>query len=233
MVLTDRDEAAARRTAAQLGARAGLRLDVRDPQAHHDVAAAAGELGRVRAWFNNAGVAPDGDLAALSDAQVREVVEVNLLGALWGTRAAFQAFGSQGGDVVITSSLFGLGPAPGLSAYAATQAALISLATSVHGETPPGVRIHALCPDGVDTEMLEAMNPAGAGHALLHSGRGLLTPEEVARVAVGLLGSRRVVRSLPAWRGAMVRGSGLVPGPATRALPRVVGRGRRAAARAD
>ena len=126
VVLTDRDEAAARRTAAQLGARAGLRLDVRDPQAHHDVAAAAGELGRVRAWFNNAGVAPDGDLAALSDAQVREVVEVNLLGALWGTRAAFQAFGSQGGDVVITSSLFGLGPAPGLSAYAATQAALIS-----------------------------------------------------------------------------------------------------------
>ena len=49
----------------------------------------------------------------------------------------------------------------------------------LHGETPPGVRIHALCPDGVDTEMLEAMNPAGAGHALLHSGRGLLTPEEV------------------------------------------------------
>ncbi len=233
VVVTDVDGAAARRTAEEIGARVGLAHDVRDPQAHHDVAGEAARLGRVRAWFNNAGVGHDGDLAALSDAQVRELVEVNVLGALWGTRAAFEAFGSRGGDVVLVASLAGLGPVPGLSVYAATKAAVVSLAMSVHAETPPGVRIHALCPDGVDTAMVQAMSPDGTARALAHSGGRLRTVDEVADVAVGLLGSRRVVRSVPAWRGGLVRTTAVAPGPAARLLPLFVGRGRRVAARSE
>ena len=62
---------------------------------------------------------------------MRSTVEVNLLGVLWGTRAAIDAFGSAGGDVVITASLPAHGPVPNLSAYAATKAAVVSLAASV------------------------------------------------------------------------------------------------------
>ncbi len=233
VVVTDVDGAAARRTAEEIGARAGLAHDVRDPQAHRDVVAQAARLGRVRAWFNNAGVGHDGDLAALSDAQVRELVEVNVLGVLWGTRAAFEAFGSRGGDVVQVASLAGLGPVPGLSVYAATQAAVVSLAMSVSAETPPGVHIHALCPDGVDTAMVQAMNPDGTARALAHSGGRLRTIDEVADAAVRLVGSRRVVRSVPAWRGGLVRTTAVAPGPAVRLLPLVVGRGRRVAARSE
>ena len=76
-------------------------------------------------------------------------------------RAALEAFGPEGGDVVNTASLSGLGPVPGLSVYAATKAAVVSLSTSVHAETPRNVRVHALCPDGVDTAMVDGMDPRG------------------------------------------------------------------------
>ena len=219
VVVTDLDAEAARRTATEVGAVAGLGHDVRDEAAHAEVAALAREHGRLVAWFNNAGVGDDGRLADLTSASVRRLVEANLLGTVWGTRAALAAFGPDGGDVVNTASLSGLGPVPGLSMYAATKAAVVSLTTSVHAETPRSVRVHALCPDGVDTAMVEAMDPHGMAKELNHSGGRLLTVDEVAEAAVAMLGSRRVVRSLPGWRGGLVRGTSLAPGVAMLGLP--------------
>jgi NAD(P)-dependent dehydrogenase (short-subunit alcohol dehydrogenase family) len=220
VVVTDLDGDGAVRTAAEIGAAEGLAQDVRDPTSHREVAEAAGRHGPLTVWFNNAGVAFDRDLVDLTDEQVRTTVEVNLLGVIWGTRAAVDAFGDAGGDVVITSSLSGHGPVPNLSAYAATKAAVLSLATSVNLETPRRVRVHALCPDGVATPMVEEM-VGGKAEKLIRSGGGLLTPEEVAAAAVGLVGSRRVVRTLPGWRGAVMRLGGLMPsqaGPAMKLL---------------
>ncbi len=57
-------------------------------------------------------------------------------------------------------------------------------------EAPRGVRVHALCPDGVDTAMVEAMDPDGPAKAIVHSGGRLLTVDEVAAEAVALIGSR-------------------------------------------
>ena len=165
VVVGDLDADAAAATAAEIGAAAGVAMDVRDPDAHRAVAAEASAHGRLVAWFNNAGVGDDGTLASLSDDQVRRLVEVNLLGAMWGCRAALAAFGPGGGDVVNVASLAGLGPVPGYSAYAATKAAVVSLSASVNAESPRGVRVHALCPDGVDTAMLAAQDPYGHGLA--------------------------------------------------------------------
>ena len=69
---------------------------------------------------------------------MRRLVEVNLLGTLWGMRAAIAAFGAAGGDIVNTASIAGLGPVPGYSVYAATKAAVVSASVSVHAETPRG-----------------------------------------------------------------------------------------------
>ena len=228
VVLTDIDGEGAAATAAEIGAAEGLAQDVRDPASHHQVAAAAARHGTLTAWFNNAGVGTDGLLAELTDDEVRAIVEVNLLGVMWGTRAALGAFGTAGGDVVITASLSGLGPVPGLSAYAATKAACVSLAMSVAIEAPPGVRIHALCPDGVATPMVEAMKDDGMGKRLVHSGGRLLSVEEIAKAAVDLVGSRRVVRTVPAWRGAVMRGSALAPSLAEGGLRLFAAQGKRA-----
>lgn len=228
VVVTDVDGEGAVRTAAEIGAVEGLAQDVRDPASHRDVAAAAARHGRLAVWFNNAGVGYDGRLSDLTDDQVRGLVEVNLLGVMWGTRAAVDAFGDAGGDVVITASLSGLGPVPGLSAYASTKAAVVSLAMSVNMETPGNVRVHALCPDGVATAMLDEMKSEGLAARLVHSGGRILSIEEIATAAVGLVGSRRVVRTVPTWRAAAARVSALVPSRAEGGLTLLSMQGKRA-----
>ncbi len=227
VVLTDLDADAARRTAAEVGAVAGLGQDVRDESSHAAVAAEAARHGRLSVWVNNAGVGFDGTLAEVGSEQVDALVDVNLKGVLWGMRAALVAFGDAGGDVVNVASASGLGPVPGLAVYAATKAAVVSVTMSVHVETPASVRVHALCPDGVDTAMVEAMDPDGAAKAMVHSGGRLLTVAETARAAVDLVGSRRVVRTLPGWRGGLIRLGPLLPSRSAAAFTAFEAVGRR------
>ncbi|MGZ4449775.1 MAG: SDR family NAD(P)-dependent oxidoreductase [Nocardioides sp.] len=228
VVVTDVDADGAARTAAEIGAAAGLAHDVRDPAGHRGAAEEAARHGVLVAWFNNAGVGDDGTLAELSDDVARRLVEVNLLGVVWGMRAALAAFGPAGGDIVNTASLAGLGPVPGYSLYAATKAAIVSLSMSGDAETPRGVRVHALCPDGVQTAMLDAQTPGGLGNLLVHSGGPILSVEEVADEAVALVGSRRVVRAVPGWRGGVVRLSALAPSVTARGVGLFAAQGRRA-----
>ncbi len=228
VLVTDIDGEAAARTAEEIGAVAGLTHDVRDPDAHRAVAAAATEHGRLAAWFNNAGLGTDGTISQRSDEEVRALVEVNLLGVIWGTRAALAAFGAADGDVVNIASLSGLGPVPGLTVYAATKAAVVSLSSSAHLETPARIRVHALCPDGVATDMLAAMDPEGMGRRLVFSGGRLLTVDEIAREAVALVGSRRVVRTVPGWRAAAMRAGALTPSQARPVMALLALQGKRA-----
>src|SRR6478672_4673107 len=228
VVVTDIDADAAIATAAEIGAIAGLGQDIRDPGSHRSVAEQAASYGVVTAWFNNAGIGDDGRLSEQSEEQVRRLVEINLLGTLWGMRAALDAFGDAGGDIVNTASLAGLGPVPGYAVYAATKAAIVSVSMSGHAETPGNVRVHALCPDGVQTAMLDAQTPGGLGTLLVHSGGRILTVDEVAAAAVDLVGTSRVVRAVPGWRGGVVRASALAPSVSSRALGLFAAQGRRA-----
>ncbi len=231
VVITDVDAAAVSSTASQIGAVLGMAQDVRDPASHRAVAQAARSHGRLTGWFNNAGVGFDGTLDELDDDRVRALVEVNLLGVLWGMRAALAAFEPGplgGGDIVNTASLSGLGPVPGLSVYAATKAAVVSATMSVAIEAPDGVRVHAILPDGVATPMVAAMSDTGLAKALVSSGGRLLSADEIAEAAVGLLGSRRVLRTVPAWRGAVMRGSSLAPSLAAGGMALFAAQGRRA-----
>ena len=129
---------------------------------------------------------------------------------------------------VNTASLAGLGPVPGYSVYAATKAATVSATMSVAAETPRRVRVHAICPDGVRTAMLDEQDPEGLGAALVHSGGRILSVEEIAEAAVGLVGSGRVVRTVPLWRGALMRTISLAPGVAAKGTALFAAQGRRA-----
>ncbi|MGH3361173.1 MAG: SDR family oxidoreductase [Nocardioides sp.] len=232
VVLTDVDGDAAAATAGEIGAAEGLAQDVRDVDSHRAVVAAAARHGVLTAWFNNAGVGDDGRLSEMTDDQVRRLVEVNLLGTLWGMRAAIEAFGQAGGDIVNIASLSGLGPVPGYSVYAATKAAVVSVTMSTDAETRRGIRVHAVCPDVVQTAMLtEGHTPGSLGSRLAHSGGRILTAEEVAEEAVDLVGSHRVVLSIPRWRGALVRTSALAPSIAKKGMRLLELQGKRAIAR--
>ena len=116
--------------------------------------------------------------------------------------------------------------------YAATKAGVVSLTASVGLETPSDVRVHAVCPDVVQTAMLhEGHTHDSLGSRLAHSGSRVLEPEEVAREAVGLLGSHRVILSVPRSRGAVVRFSALSPSLSRHAIALVEAKGRRAIAK--
>jgi NAD(P)-dependent dehydrogenase (short-subunit alcohol dehydrogenase family) len=231
VVITDVEGGAVARTAEEIGAVAGLEQDVREAASHQRVAAEALRHGPLRAWFNNAGVGWDGDLGELEEEQVRGLVEINLLGVLWGMRAALASFDQAGGDIVNTASLSGLGPVPGLSVYAATKAAVVSVTMSVAIEAPRGVGVHAVLPDGVATPMVAQMKDTGLAKALVSSGGRLLTVEEIAAAAVELMGSRRVLRTVPAWRGAAMRASAMAPSLASGAMGLFAAQGRRAVRR--
>ena len=88
--------------------------------------------------------------------------------------------------------------------------------------------MHALCPDGVATAMVDAMAPDGRGQALVASGGRLLEVDEVATAAVGLIGGRRVVRAVPSWRGGLLRFSSVTPGASMRLEPLMRWDGKRA-----
>jgi NAD(P)-dependent dehydrogenase (short-subunit alcohol dehydrogenase family) len=227
VVVTDVDGPAVRRTAEQIGAAAGLEHDVRDEGAHRPVAAEAARHAPLGVWVNNAGVGFDGPVAEQGSERVRALVDVNLLGVVWGCRAAVTAMPA-GGEILNVASLSALGPVPGLAVYAATKAAVASLTASLDSELRGRrIRVRAICPDGVDTGLVAGMDPQGQGAALVHSGGRLLTTEEIARAAVDLLGGHRVVRTVPAWRGAMLRLSGAAPGLMMRLEPVLRWQGRR------
>lgn len=215
VVATDVDETAVRRTADQLGSACiPMPHDVRSADAHRDVATRAADAGTLTAWINNAGILRTGTLWEQDDATMTTTVEVNLLGVINGTRAALDVMRAHGqpADIVNMASMSAFGPLPGLAVYAATKAAVVSwtltTAAELHLARSP-IRLHAVCPDGVRTDMV-AENAADHGSAMIFSG-ALLDPAVVADEIVGLIGSKRIVRSIPRRRAAAARLSGLAP----------------------
>ncbi|MEO6471252.1 MAG: SDR family oxidoreductase, partial [Aeromicrobium sp.] len=175
----------------------------------------------------------DGNMMDLTSGQIRTLIDVNFTAVVWGARAAAEAFqaqahdGVKGGDIGITASLSSHGPVPGLSVYAATKAAVLSLATSLSVELKKDkIHVHAICPDGVNTQMVTDMNQDGEARALIAAGK-FLQPAEVARALVDMFGTRRVYKTLPVWRGVMSRLSSVAPGPMMRAEPIIRRVGRR------
>ena len=127
---------------------------------------------------------------------------------------------------MITASLSGLGPVPNLSVYAATKAAVLSLAISVNLETPRNVRIHALCPDGVQTPMLEAMVGGSRARSWCAPADGSSVPRRWPWPRSGWSAAGGCVRTLPGWRGGVMRFGALMPSQAGPAMGIFAAQGR-------
>jgi NAD(P)-dependent dehydrogenase (short-subunit alcohol dehydrogenase family) len=217
VLVTDLDAASADETAREIGAGAWARaVDVRDAEAHRAAATEATERGRLAVWVNNAGVLRTEKAWEHSDADVRLMVETNVLGVMWGSRAAVDAMRpTLTGDehVINLASMSAFGPVPGLAVYASTKHAVLGFTTSLQGDLRSAglrIRVHAVCPDGADTPMVQE-RAGDRDSAIIWSGSRLLTAEEVADRTVALLDSRQIVLALPRHRGALVRALGLAP----------------------
>lgn len=215
VLLTARNEEAGRMAAEQVGSTAwSTALDVRDPDAHKAVAAQATERGPLGVWVNNAGVLTTKKAWEHDPDEIRLLVETNVIGVISGCLAAVEAMGPEGGHILNVASMSGLGPVPGLSVYAATKKpsetvskhAVVGFTTSLQADLDLAgrpIRVHALCPDAVATDMVahRADDPEAA---VLFSGKQL-SAEQVAEQAVSMLGGNRLVQPLPRGRGVLMR----------------------------
>jgi NAD(P)-dependent dehydrogenase (short-subunit alcohol dehydrogenase family) len=216
VLVTDLNEAGANETAELIAGGAwAMGQDVRDPDSHRKAAAAAVERGPLKVWVNNAGILKTEKVWDHPDDDVRLMVEVNLLATVWGARAAVEAMRAdpEGAHIVNMASMAAFGPVPGLGVYASTKHGVLGLTESLQGDlTLAGlpIRVHAVCPDLVDTGMMRehAGNPE---YALGFSGTKIYTPEEISDEVVRLLDSDKIVLSIPRNRMVVARMAGLFP----------------------
>jgi NAD(P)-dependent dehydrogenase (short-subunit alcohol dehydrogenase family) len=208
VLATDVNFESAQETAELLGERVrAMALDVRDPEAHRAAAAAASARGPLRVWVNNAGILRTDKTWAHTDDEVRLMVEANLLGVVWGSRVAVEAMRSGGGHIINMASMSSFGPVPGLAVYGATKHAVLGFSGSLQGDLEQAgipIRVHAVCPDGVDTGMVRERQ-ADPDSAIIFSAPRLLTPDEVAEQAVALLDSKKIVLAIPRNRAWLAR----------------------------
>jgi NAD(P)-dependent dehydrogenase (short-subunit alcohol dehydrogenase family) len=109
---------------------------------------------RLDVLVNSAGVGVAGRIEDLAAKHWDLQLNVNLRGAFLVTKHALPMLKAARGLIVNIASIAGTMPAPGLAAYGASKAALISFTRSLNAEhDDDGVRATAICPGFVDTPM--------------------------------------------------------------------------------
>ncbi|MEU9454220.1 SDR family oxidoreductase [Streptomyces sp. NPDC048277] len=150
-------------------------------------------LGPVTGLVNNAAVTgPFGRLADAQAADLRRVVEVNLLGALLCSRRAARLMAARGSGAIVnvSSAAATLGSPGEYVHYAATKAAVDALTVGLAKELgPDGVRVNAVAPGVIETGIHAAMgDPGRAGRVGATTPLGRAgQPEEIAAAIAWLL----------------------------------------------
>ena len=133
------------------------------------------------------------------------MVDVNVSGVMWGARAAIEAMRAKGGHLINIASLSSIAPVPGLAVYGATKHAVLGFTISLAGDLKRAglpIKVSAVCPDGIDTDMVRNVQGSEAA-SLVFASPKLLTAKEVASVVLDLVDEPRLAVSVPRSRGVL------------------------------
>lgn len=207
LAVVGRDRHALQRVVDERDGHLVLVADLADPNAAEAATSHALEaLDGLDAFVASAGVADHAPIGAITREQLEHQLTVNFTSPMLMAQRAGVAMASAGsGSIVLIASTLALGAAPLTAAYAASKAALVSSARSLALELGPrGVRVNAVAPGVVDTDMVRRLRPRldGAPHPAppeqaveaqlealrrLHLLRRLGTPDDVAEAVLYLL----------------------------------------------
>lgn len=166
---------------------------------HAAVAAAiadiAGRAGRIDVVVNNAGVLEIGSVTELSDQQWHRVIDTNLNGYYYVAKETLPHLVDRRGALVNVGSVSGVIANRRYSAYNTAKAAVHNLTRSLAMDYAHlGVRVNAVAPGSVDTDMLRAQRPSKASAADAYwamlandvPAKRIGTPSEIANVVAFL-----------------------------------------------
>jgi len=154
------------------------------------VTATLHKFSRVNVLVNNAGVGAFAEIGVMSDADWSRVIDTNLTGVFYCTRAVLPHLKSDGGGWIINiASLAARNYFPGGGAYCASKAALVAFSESLMQEVRvDNIRVSVVMPGSVATEF-------SGPHGRHEDDSWKLTPDDVAQTVMDLL--RHPGRSLP------------------------------------
>jgi NAD(P)-dependent dehydrogenase (short-subunit alcohol dehydrogenase family) len=203
-----RDLAALARVAADTG---GVCVpgDLREPGCpERSVATAVASFGGLDLVVSNAGVGWAGPFASMTDADIDELLDVNLRAAALLAHAAIPHLKPGVGRLVFVGSIAGLVGAPGEAWYSATKAGLACLAETLRAELrTAGVGVSLVSPGVVDTAFFDRRNvPYQRQHPQL------VSPQTAAEAIVEAVGWGRDQVVIPQWLSLPARLKASFPG---------------------
>lgn len=196
VAIADLDVAGAEQAAASVGGDAiALGCDVtKASEVQGAIATTAEAFGGLDVMINNAGIEIAAPVPETDDEDFERLFAINVRGVFYGIKYAVPELAKTQGTIINMASAAGIAGVPLLGAYSATKAAVIRLTqTSAVELRELGIRVNALCPAFINTEMVDRLvGPFEAATgvefgALTQQAQGRLgTPEEVAELAAFL-----------------------------------------------
>ena len=184
--------------------------------------------GQLDVLVNVAGVLKPGYSYESTAAEVDFHIDINTKGSIHGTRAAARLMKAQGhGHIVNIASLAGIAAIPGLSLYSASKFAVRGYTLAVAQELrDTGVKVTVVCPDAVQTPMLDLQVNYDQAALTFSGNRSLTTREVVDAILDHALIKAPFEITLPASRGLVSKLASFFPGLSALVLDGLLKKGR-------
>jgi short-subunit dehydrogenase len=220
VAIGDRDVDLARAAAAEIGhGVVAAELDVADAASWATFLEEVSSIGPVDVLVNNAGIMPLGSVLKEPDEVARRIVDINLHGVIFGTKAVAPGMIERGrGHIVNVASAVGRVAVADGATYSASKHAVVGFTEATRAELEPqGVDVSMVLPALVQTELATGV-PAARGMKPV-------TADDVAKVIEATVRRPRPEMWVPRWSQGMTK-FGM-------AMPRFVQRGMARAFHAD